>query len=286
MKRVFFLVLAATLVMIVGCKKDNDDKGVVMTMATSISGEMTFYMVGSESGIITIDWGDGSAIETHTLGEYGDDWHSPQYTYSHDYSGTFTRTVTITGENITRLECSNNQLTSLDVSKNTLLLELYCEYNQLTSLDISKNVALEELSCWNNQLTNLDVSKNALLSNLQCGENQLTSLNVSTNTALIGLQCANNQLTNLDVSNNTKLYHLFCQSNHLTSLDMSKNTEIFSLQCSNNKLDSTALNALFETLNDNNNWDKYLYIWSNPGENICSRNIAEDKGWEFMVWGE
>ena len=36
-------------------------------------------------------------------------------------------------------------------------------YNQLTTLDVSKNTALTDLDCDNNQLTTLDVSKNTAL---------------------------------------------------------------------------------------------------------------------------
>ena len=53
-------------------------------------------------------------------------------------------------ESLTYLNCSNNQLTSLDVSANTALTELYCFSNQLTSLDISRNTVLTELSCSDN----------------------------------------------------------------------------------------------------------------------------------------
>jgi Leucine-rich repeat (LRR) protein len=76
--------------------------------------------------------------------------------------------------NLTRLECSYNQLTSLDVSANTALTDLgvlfqptdrpgcKCQYrtnlpcdcsNQLTSLDVSANTALTYLDCYSNQLT-------------------------------------------------------------------------------------------------------------------------------------
>ncbi len=53
-------------------------------------------------------------------------------------------------ENLTTLYCSDNQLTELDVSKNTALETLYCDNNQLTALDVSKNTALEELKCTGN----------------------------------------------------------------------------------------------------------------------------------------
>ena len=50
------------------------------------------------------------------------------------------------------LDCSANNLTSLDVSKNTALISLRCENNQLSSLDISNNTALRELYCCNNKI--------------------------------------------------------------------------------------------------------------------------------------
>ena len=45
-----------------------------------------------------------------------------------------------------------NQLTSLDLSKNTELTMLYCNGNQLTSLDLSKNTALKHLYCYKNKI--------------------------------------------------------------------------------------------------------------------------------------
>ena len=283
MKRVFFLILTVALVMIVGCNKENNDDIVMMTMSTAKSGDVQISMEGV--GTINIDWGDGTEIESHVLVPFVDmgGWTTSVRTeFSHSYTDTHTRTIKIIGENITCLECSNNQLTSLDVSKNNALRNLYCDDNQLTSLDVSKNIALFEFFCWNNQLKSLDVSKNTGLAFLQCGNNQLTSLNVSKNTGLRTLQCAINQLTSLDVSNNTALYHLYCYSNHLKSLDMSKNVELCYLQCINNQLDFASLNALFRTLNNNYfDWSKSIYMGSNPGTNTCTQNIAEDKGWTF-----
>ena len=139
---------------------------------------------------------------------------------------------------LTYLDCYGNQLTSLDVSKNTALTVLDCGRNQLTSLDVSKNTALTHLDCYNNQLTSLNVSKNTALTYLDCYNNQLTSLDVSKNTALTHLECYNNQLTSLDVSKNTALTHLECYNNQLTSLDVSKNTALTYLDCGDNQLTS------------------------------------------------
>ena len=112
-----------------------------------------------------------------------------------------------------KLKCFNNQLTSLDVSKNTALTYLDCYSNQLTSLDVSKNTALTQLYCKNNQLTKLDVSKNTALTELNCSNNQLTKLDVSKNTTLFYLGCFNNQLTSLDISN-TEINTLNYQGNN------------------------------------------------------------------------
>ena len=71
------------------------------------------------------------------------------------------------------LFCDDNQLTSLDVSKNTELTGLCCSYNQLTALNVSKNTALTALDCSNNLLTVLDVSKNTALTELYCYNNQI-----------------------------------------------------------------------------------------------------------------
>ena len=136
--------------------------------------------------------------------------------------------------NLDKLDCKYNNLTRLDVSKNTKLTKLYCESNQLTGLDLSKNTALTELDCALNQLTGLDLSKNTALTVLYCESNHLTSLDLSKNTALTELNCQDNQLTSLDLSKNTALTKLYCALNQLTSLDLSKNTALTILGCSGN----------------------------------------------------
>ena len=103
------------------------------------------------------------------------------------------QTVTITGD-VTNFTCSDNKITTLDVSQNTALEQLWCTDNQLTALDVSKNTALTGLYCYNNQLTALDVSKNTALTVFDCYNNQLTALDVSQNTALTWLSCTGNQI--------------------------------------------------------------------------------------------
>ena len=129
---------------------------------------------------------------------------------------------------------------------------LWCYENQLTSLDVSKNPELNELRCHENQLTSLDVSENTKLTILTCGTNKLTSLDVSQNTALKGLSCSNNQLTELDVRQNAELVNLYCSDNQLTELDVSRNNKLFRLDASNNCLTNLNVDNTSITIFDSN----------------------------------
>ncbi|MBR5689660.1 MAG: leucine-rich repeat domain-containing protein, partial [Prevotella sp.] len=149
---------------------------------------------------------------------------------------------------LTTLFCWNNQLTELDLSKNTKLTLLNCVHNRLNTLDLSKNTVLFLLVCDNNQLTSLDLSKNTKLTHLFCDNNQLTTLDLSKNTELTGLWCNNNLLTSLDVSKNIELETLSCYDNQLTSLDLSKNAELTELACHGNKIKGEKMQALVESL--------------------------------------
>jgi uncharacterized repeat protein (TIGR01451 family) len=167
--------------------------------------------------------------------------------------------------NITNLDCSLNQLTSLNLSANTALQWLNCKDNQLTNLNVSANTALTNLDCSFNQLTSLNVSANTALTNLICSYNQLTSLYVSANTELTWLNCSYNQLTSLNVSANTALTTLYCYNNLLTSLDVAANTLLIDLYCNQNQLISidVSANTALTNLHCNNNQLTSLNVSAN-----------------------
>lgn len=95
---------------------------------------------------------------------------------------------------LTELDCSVNDLGSLDVSECTGLTSLICQACGLTSLDVSKNFSLGRLICTGNQLTSLDVSNHFSLTTLTCDLNQLTTLNVSGCFALSTLSYTSNRI--------------------------------------------------------------------------------------------
>ncbi len=118
------------------------------------------------------------------------------------------------------LSCWGNQLTTLDVSQNTNLIQLDCSGNPLTSLNVTGLTALLYLYTDFCQLTSLDVSTNISLDELDFEVNQISSIDLSNNTALVSLYCTLNQLTSLDLSLNTALEFLMCRDNLLTCLNM------------------------------------------------------------------
>ena len=154
------------------------------------------------------------------------------------------QTITIRGD-VTRFDCSDNQLTSLDLSQNTALTKLDCSWNLLTSLDVSKSATLEILYCNDNKLTNLDVSKN---------------------TALDLLFCSNNKLTNLNMSGCARLRVIACDSNYIKGKAMTKLVNclpnrrgmycgtIFLVDSSSKKRDKNRCSAADVTTAKRKNW--------------------------------
>ena len=149
-----------------------------------------------------------------------------------------------------KLICSDNALSSINVSGNTALKELSCWGNQLENLDVSQNRSLEILYCGDNAITHLDVSSNAALKELSCGGNPLDGLDISANTALKRLSCDRDGLSSLDVSANIQLQDLSCDDNELKLLDVSDNVALRKLSCNGNALESldVAKNSELETL--------------------------------------
>ncbi len=163
------------------------------------------------------------------------------------------------------LRCSENQLTHLDLSNNDSLSILFCDQNQLQSIDVSQNSILKWLVVYNNQLSNLDVRSNPNIQYLYCYQNNLSSIDLSQNAALRWLLCNTNQLQSLDLEANLNLEFLYCHQNQLQTLDLSQNTKIEKLKCYANPLlyvlmpmdyylttlekdESTALGELYSTL--------------------------------------
>ncbi|MCK5210791.1 MAG: T9SS type A sorting domain-containing protein, partial [Cyclobacteriaceae bacterium] len=138
---------------------------------------------------------------------------------------------------ITTLNIRNNDITDLTgIQDFVKLVNLNCSNNRLTSLDMSGIQKLEFLNCSGNQLTNLDVSFNTSLINLDISGNSLTDIDISQNSALVKLNCSSNQLTSLDILQNINLNEIFARFNKLFSVDANNgfNQNISKFDLSNN----------------------------------------------------
>ena len=110
---------------------------ITMTTAKAEGETMNLYIRGQNMyEDLYVDYGDGNPVA-----------------YPEEDNTVKGSNIKIYGDNITSLYCYNNQLTALDVSKNTDLVWLDCSSNQLTALDVSKNTDWTTLRCEWNQLT-------------------------------------------------------------------------------------------------------------------------------------
>ena len=123
--------------------------------------------------------------------------------------------------NLTTLSCQHNGLKELNLEYNKYLTDLNCSYNQLTTLDVSKNAELSALRCYNNGMEKLNLGDITYLTLLRCEDNNLTELDVSKNPYLEELQCRENKLTRVVIGKKYKLTGLYLRGNQLTSLDLS-----------------------------------------------------------------
>ena len=102
---------------------------------------------------------------------------------------------------LTRLDCHNTGIDSLDVSNNRALTTLDCSNTGIQTLDVRNNKDLQYLYCYNTGIQTLDVSNNTALTILYCSNTGIQTLDVSNNTALTTLYCDNTPLAYLNLGN-------------------------------------------------------------------------------------
>ncbi|MFS4483462.1 T9SS type B sorting domain-containing protein [Hyunsoonleella sp. 2307UL5-6] len=138
---------------------------------------------------------------------------------------------------LTMLDCSDNLLTTLNVSNNTSLTDLFCFNNLLTTLNVTPLSNLVRLWCHQNQLINLDVSNNNQLISLRCESNNISILNITENLELRVIACNNNNIQQLNTSNNSNLERLLCGRNLLSNLDLRNNLNLTFLSFEENQIE-------------------------------------------------
>ena len=121
--------------------------------------------------------------------------------------------------NLRFLSVSNNDLQSIDLSKNKALERLNLDYNEFSNIDLSENSELTVLTMVGNDLEAIDLSANHKLETLNLTNNLLQSLDVSANTELINLNMTVNALKSIvGLENVQKLKELRLGFNYLEEL--------------------------------------------------------------------
>ena len=142
------------------------------------------------------------------------------------------------------LDCSGNWIESLNLSKNSLLQNLNCSVNELTTLNLTDNRELKELNCNWNKITGLDLSANGKLNLLWCKGNRISDLDISSNGELKELNCQGNEISKLTVVDHPAIETLFCSDNEMTDMDVRNDAALEELNCDHNNLTSLSLENL------------------------------------------
>lgn len=152
---------------------------------------------------------------------------------------------------LTELDCSKNYyLNGLDLSKNTKLKDLNCDKvtysgGVFKQLDLSNNTELEKMNCRNNIIQEINLSNCKKLKYLDCYETSLKSVNLNSCTALEYLDLSATLINTLDISNCAVLKYLNIGDSDLELLSIQNNILLEELVC-------TSKSALLDITNNRN----------------------------------
>jgi hypothetical protein len=216
---------------------------VVLTTSRTAGQTMSF---NTNAGTIRVDWGDGTTQNFTSDGTTA-------------INGTLKgSTVKIDGEQLTSIDCSDCDLTGIDITGASDLQRLYCAKNALSAITLTSNPMLAELDCSDNQISRLNFPTGSNLVYLDCSNNQITSLSLSGCTFLQTLICSNNQLASLALTYNKNLKALWCDNNKIARLSLSTNSKLETVMIGNNtmaRLITTSMPNLGDFWCDDNQLD-------------------------------
>lgn len=137
---------------------------------------------------------------------------------------------------LVELYCTNNSLSSLDLTGCANLEVVECQSNMMGSINVFQNLALKRLVAFGNHFGTIDVSQNTALEELLVSNNKLSSIVVSNNAALQKFNCSGNPISSLNVTQNTALINLNVGDTYIEELDLSQNTTLSVFQGYNTRL--------------------------------------------------
>ena len=175
---------------------------------------------------------------------------------------------------ISKLDLSYKYLTGkLDLSGFSHLTTLDCSGNNLTSIDVTNCIALEKIDCYfNTSLQELLVKGCVRLTYINCYMGEIQTVDLSDCISLEELVCSNNQLEMLDLTSLSKLSKLHCDSNKITEIVIPASNQLKNVNCEYNYLtDFTVWELLAQ-----NEENRILYLEQNvpDGANFSETDIS------------
>ena len=166
-----------------------------------------------------------------------------------------------------KLSATQQEITGIDLTHNTLLDSLVLAGNYISIIDISNNPKLVLLDIQSNQLSAINgLSKAAYLKELNLSFNELEEFSIENETLEI-LKISNNLLHSFDVKRAINLKNILLTTNELTSVDFNTNTLLETLLISDNKIQNIDL--------EQNAGLTHLYISSNALTDLDVGNNQE-----------
>ncbi len=130
---------------------------------------------------------------------------------------------------ILELDCSSNQMDSLDISFLNNLKQVDCSLSSLLSLKLGIGNNLESIVCYANFLTELDLTGQSNLEYLDCRNNLLHELDLHNQTELYDLNAIGNYFEYLDVGHLEDLLFLSFSIGRRAFVDLSLNSNLITL---------------------------------------------------------
>ncbi|WP_298155355.1 T9SS type A sorting domain-containing protein [Flavobacterium sp.] len=146
---------------------------------------------------------------------------------------------------LTYLDCSENNIYSLDVSSLISLQYLDCFSNDLHSLDVTNLTNLEELYAGDNfYLDELNISDLTNLIRINVNACTISELDFTGLTNLEFINCAVTSITSLDLSDQINLTFLDIADNDLATINLSANVNLVSIDYQNTEISSLDFSGL------------------------------------------
>ena len=159
------------------------------------------------------------------------------------------------------LDCENNNITEVDLSKNLWLERVYFENNDLKTLNLENNQYIIDIFANDNEnlrevklrdrnqiqrivlnncnLDSLETWKCDILNVLAIAGNRFSDINI--NSSLQIFDCSDNFFGNLYLRGYKYLKELYCDNNKIKNLDLSWTHELKVLSCSGNPIENLNL---------------------------------------------